>query len=239
MEGVLKLEFGPELVARVVDRAMERRSAGDALREEYRTRLEGLYALDRKVRAQALGRLQRDIFERLGWPSFFGELLEDFRGRVPLARIGASEQEEGCFIGGRGELVVRLSPRRFENRLVLRLYLDHELLHAKDLLDPAFGYRPEPMDPATRARYVRLWCDSVEARLRGERSGPVTHAELLARARAGTTRCSLCRLPAALLHRVEGPWAERLREAEPAWDPLQGVCERCLEWARLSRPSAG
>lgn len=239
MEGVLKIEFGSGLVSKVVDRAMERRSGGDPLREEYRTRLEGLYTLDRKARAQALDLVQREIFERLGWPTFFEELLEDFRGRVPLARIGASEQEEGCFIGERGDLVVRLSPRRFDSRLVLRLYLDHELLHAKDLLDPEFGYRPEPMDPATRARYVRFWCDSVEARLRGEGSGRVTHAELLARARAGTTRCPLCRLPAALLCRVQEPWAQRLREAEPGWDPLEGVCERCLEWARLSRPSAG
>lgn len=236
---MLGLEFGPELVEKVVDQAMSRRRGPDPLRERYRARLEGLYGLEASRRAGELSSIQREMFDRLGWPRFFRDLLEDFRDRVSRVRVGASEGEEGCFLGEAGDLRIRLSPRRFENRLLLRLYLEHELTHVKDLLDPQFGYRPEPMDPATRARYVRLWCDSVEARLRGEGAGRVTHADLLARAQEGTRRCPLCRLPAAVLHRVEAALVGRLRQVEPAWDPLLGVCERCLEWARLGRPSAG
>ena len=53
-------------------------------------------------------------------------------------------------------------------------FLQHELLHVSDMLDPAFAYEPHPElggacdaeDDATRERFALLWDLAVEGRMR-------------------------------------------------------------------------
>src|SRR5262249_35683272 len=69
--------------------------------------------------------------------------------------------------------VVAMRPERFTQERELGAFLRHELTHLHDMVDPAFGYRPElpasgsfmNQDCLARERYRLLWDVSIDGRL--------------------------------------------------------------------------
>jgi hypothetical protein len=69
-------------------------------------------------------------------------------------------------------LVIRLRPGALLDPSAMRQFLDHELMHVRDILDPAFGYErtvawgdgPLP-ETAFRERYRVLWDVAIDGRL--------------------------------------------------------------------------
>jgi hypothetical protein len=234
MESVPRISHAPPLVESVVRREMESRPAEDPLRMGYRRLLDETYLYEGSERASAAHRVHEFYFRRLGWAAFFRSLLAGFPAGLKSVGVVAADGVEGCFVGASRRLLIRLRPSRFGDRGALERYLRHELAHASDVLDPAFGYRAEALDEPTRRRYADLWCASIEARRGGESIEPVTHAGLLQRARAlSTPKCPLCALPSTRRVAVPEPLAARLREEVPGWSPDEALCERCIEWAEL------
>jgi hypothetical protein len=87
--------------------------------------------------------------------------------------------------GATPTIVLRLRPPSLLDAEPLRTLLRRELLHVADMLDPAYGYRPElpwvDEDPAVlnllRERYRVVWDLSVDGRLcRSGRLGPRARA---------------------------------------------------------------
>ncbi|MBI2932019.1 MAG: hypothetical protein HYY16_10250 [Planctomycetes bacterium] len=229
------LLWEPLLVEEIVRHEVESRPS---LRLRYRQALDETYRGDASRRLMAAHHVHQAFFAELDWPAFFRSLLAPLFPRVTSAGIFRTDRNEGCFIDDQRRLQIRLRPERFSgDRENLRRYLRHELAHVEDILDPAFGYRIEPLDEPTRKRYARLWCDSIDARRRGEALEPVTHAGLLQRARSmGRPKCPLCALPTVQWASPTPSIVERIRLEYMNWSPEQGVCERCAEWAELTLP---
>ncbi len=86
--------------------------------------------------------------------------------RALLARSRAPGDEGADLLVGDGvTLLVRLQAERFLDQAALVLFLRHELAHVRDMLDPAFGYRPDlglsgrtlAEKELVRGRYRVLW----------------------------------------------------------------------------------
>ncbi len=232
----MEIQFQPRLIETVVEEEFSYRPSGDPDRSEYRRLLEGTYRYTGERRVSAAQSVQARFFEKLGWPEFFEARTAGVRAAL---RVWATERDEGCSRSGPAvDLLLR--PFRFRDRDALDRFLRHELVHAADLADPAFGWRDESLEPRVRERYDRLWCASVEERLRGEALEPVTHATLLQRALAmGSARCPVCGLPSAAwvsASAMAGGALARLRDLAGADAVLDRVCDRCVEWAELAEP---
>ncbi|MCI0341330.1 MAG: hypothetical protein L0216_09305 [Planctomycetales bacterium] len=239
-EVAVAVEFQPRLIETVVEEEVSFRPPGDAVRAEYRKLLERTYRYPGERRLSAARLVQARFFERLGWPEFFAARAASVR--APL-RVWTSERDEGCSRTGpapRPVIDLLLRPARFRDREALNRFLRHELVHASDLADPAFGWHDESLEPRIRERYDRLWCASVEERLRGGGLEPVTHAALLQRAQAlGSPRCPVCGLPSASWTSPRGEVLARLRELAGPGASLDRVCDRCLEWAEVAGEPVG
>lgn len=211
---------------------------GDPLPAEYRARLDELYLLKAGRRPAAAEALHSDFFRRLGWDAFFRSHLDRLLPRLSAAGVRGASRQEGCFVDAQRRLQVLLRPARLTDRPSLSAWLRHEVMHAEDMLDPAFGYRNETLDEPTRERYGRLWCESIERRRTGRAVEPTTHEGLLQRARGlGRPKCGVCDMPAAVWGRPSPEVQEFLKTQVPSWSPEAGVCSHCLEWAELTAPT--
>jgi hypothetical protein len=94
--------------------------------------------------------------------------------RALVARSnGPSDEGAELLVGETRSVLVRLRPERFLAPAPLVVFLRHEMRHVADMLDPAFGYRPDlgvcgrtrAQDELARDRYRVLWnlaIDQVE-----------------------------------------------------------------------------
>ena len=92
----------------------------------------------------------------------------------------------GASAAGRRHGVVALSPPQWLDLESLKAFLRHELMHLQDMVDPAFGYRPDVDDRVALAhrrrlvgeRYRVLWDITIDGRLvRAGRATGATEAE--------------------------------------------------------------
>lgn len=168
------IRLEPELVEAVVLAELEQsETAGDgSLSREYHQLADPLYErVPPEERERAFDRINMNYFERLGFLGLlsttwgeFPDLDSSARGLLVLTARG--KHEEGAVIGKDGESVcLRILPFRFSNRRRLIAFLRHELLHAADMLNPAWGYRLGSHSDREAERYRALWCASVDSRL--------------------------------------------------------------------------
>jgi hypothetical protein len=102
----------------------------------------------------------------------------DLRTDAPIDSASDAELEE------RSSVLIRVCVTTLADRETLERFLDHELLHVTDMLDPSFGYRTElpaaEGGPArarrTQDRYRILWDCTIDGRLHRDGKLPATAA---------------------------------------------------------------
>ncbi len=162
-------------------RALER--AGDPRAGDWHREREALYAQpEGAARERAFGRLASTWFERLGLDRPLSEALAAtarVRGAVVEVRLhrAGRPKAEGSELfrdGGHSTLVFALTPARFAEPDRLIDFFLRECLHAEDMLEPAFGYRPDLgpglLEEPARTELVRdrvrvLWEARVRSRM--------------------------------------------------------------------------
>ncbi len=104
-------------------------------------------------------------------------------------RRARTQRDEGAelFVNAEGERngLVALRVERLEQTDELTHFLRHEFAHLDDMLDPAFGYSPEPLLPdanpgqqrLARERYRLLWAVSIDGRLAASARAPADSRE--------------------------------------------------------------
>ncbi len=92
----------------------------------------------------------------------------DLRDELPLDP-GAADTETDR----RPTVILQIRPETLTDPAALVRFLDHDLLHVEDMLDPVFGYRPDERLPApgpaalrrATERYRVLWDCTIDGRL--------------------------------------------------------------------------
>lgn len=168
------IRLEPELVEAVITAELEQNeTVGDGgLSREFHSLANPLYErVPPEERERAFDRIYMQYFERLGFLGLLSATWAEFpdldlsaRGLLVLKAKG--KHEEGAVIGKDGESVcLRILPYRFSNRRRLIAFLRHELLHAADMLNPAWGYHLGSHSDREADRYRALWCASIDSRL--------------------------------------------------------------------------
>jgi hypothetical protein len=181
----MKLLFDEDLVEAVVFLcASGRRKGPPSLQiRRFHAAREKLYSLlDPDERNAAFFDLHLEWFRE--WQ--IEQFLREVTGKFPLLHAGLSalafrkaraKNEEGAelFVNAQQERssIVAIRPGRFESDEALRCFLDHELMHVSDMIDPSFGYSPELALSGTaranerlvRERYRLLWDVTIDGRL--------------------------------------------------------------------------
>lgn len=177
----MQIRLDPFLTEAVVLQEITRRQEQGDLTpfREYHIAADRLYHRLPDAREAAFRKLHSQCFARLG----FAENLQTGLRAFPeidaqvaelLVALAGTAVEEGADLSpehgngsGHGNMRVgiRLQPHRFLDLAALQRYLQHELLHVVDLLNPEFGYERETVGNIIRNRYRLLWCLSIDARL--------------------------------------------------------------------------
>ena len=182
---MIRLTYDPELVEEAVLLA-DANTAGAGVRAFRRDR-DRIYDIEdadqREARFRSLHLLW---FVRLGLHRIIEQAMSErpeIANRLAEGRVvrAMTRREEGADLIDRGAgesntgpmLVLRLRPATFVEPDALGNLLRHELLHIRDMLDPAFGYRPTlpPSDDGPshdnilRDRYRVLWDITIDGRL--------------------------------------------------------------------------
>jgi hypothetical protein len=179
----MKLLFDEDLVeGAVLDHA---RTAHSLQVRRFHREREKVYAIaDPDARNAAFFRLHLDWFREWGMESFLRERTASFchfeNNLKALAfRKARNKTEEASelYVNRDGERhgMVALRPERFAKRSSLVPFLNHELMHLNDMVDPKFGYSPEiaalAQSPSQqrllRERYRLLWDITIDGRLVG------------------------------------------------------------------------
>jgi hypothetical protein len=231
------LRFEPDLQEAVVLQEVTRRcrDGDESVREQYRRGADAVYRrFDHpRLRRAAFVSLHARLFDALGCSQPFGEALE--RLAFPVERVVVARAwhpgEEGAEISpDRATLGIRIMVERFGSPDLSR-WLDHELGHVADMLDPAFGYGQSAAPPPTAAlrrlqgeRFGLLWDCVVDGR--SARAGRVPLAGQDERCEAFRRLFPEC--PEALAPLVVG----RLWDGErPTYAAL---CEYARHWQALA-----
>ena len=118
---------------------------------------------------------------RIGITLVRGVLKEDQESVDILRKWGTVEEDLAKQFEAKGlkGVGIKLLPRRFYDPALPR-FCRHELLHIKDMLDPAFLYDPDIKvgntpgeESLILARYRVLWCLSIDSRLTRIEKEPV------------------------------------------------------------------
>ncbi|HET7377313.1 MAG TPA: hypothetical protein VFK30_11440 [Anaerolineae bacterium] len=171
--------FEPALVEAVVLAEIElsERRGDQQLLRTYHRAADPLYETTGADQLNAaFDELHSDFFNQLGFTRLIAATFNEFpdlQKRAPslLVLAARSKLEEGAVIGRDSQSVcLRLLTGRFADRDRLGAFIRHELLHAADMLEAAFGYRVEYSESIGAAnlladRYRALWCAHVDARL--------------------------------------------------------------------------
>lgn len=196
---VTQLRYDPRLLEEVIQLELRRREEkGDhRLSQEYHRQADPLYHLSPERRESEFSLLHRRLFSDLGFEAQVDAVLKRY-GRV-LARVESltflralQAVEEGADLGAPAPTerpaVVRLRTARFLFQDDLARFLDHELAHLLDLLDPEFAHDPDALSgvPPHRRRLVQeryriAWATTVDGRL--SRQGRRPLAERIERRR--------------------------------------------------------
>jgi hypothetical protein len=146
---------------------------------------EKLYAiLDPDERNSAFFHLHLEWFREWGMETLLTEPLKDFPLLPQALKImafrksrGKSDEGTELYVNEAGERngVVAMRPERLGREAELESFMRHELAHLHDMVDPAFGYRPElsfagpslSQQRLARERYRLLWDVSIDGRLVG------------------------------------------------------------------------
>jgi hypothetical protein len=149
----------------------------------YHREREKLYGiLDPDERNSAFFRLHLEWFREWGLEAALTEPLREFRllGSVLTNLVfrkcrGKDDEEAELYINEAGQRtgVIALRAERLAQASALGAILRHEFTHLQDMVDPAFGYRPElPWTGAAlgsqrlaRERYRLLWDVCIDGRL--------------------------------------------------------------------------
>ena len=194
----MHIEIDPQLIEEAVFLVMRDREKGEdqALYDGYRSRLDALYEFsgDAHHREVAFRDLYAEYFRSLGCEQLLNDVLDEYPllaqglDKASFFKAASPKQESGdLFVredrgndqAARRAAVIRLSAQSFLQTERLVHFLRHELLHIADMLDPAFGYRPDlelaeetlARQNLIRDRYRALWSFFVDARLlRADRS---------------------------------------------------------------------
>jgi hypothetical protein len=160
------IHYAPNLQEAVVLREIDRRRrAGDLTVEtRYRRSADGIYERlhDPESRRAAFVVLHAKFFDELGYGQPLLEALERFGqsfDMVLVTRASHPGDEEADLSHDRRTLGIRVTAERFGASDLAR-WLDHELGHVADILDPTFGYGQAVASPFAAMR-----------RLYGERFG--------------------------------------------------------------------
>lgn len=180
---MMKLQFDEDLVETAVFRRASSPHAPSLQAARFQREREKLYAiLDPDDRNAAFFKLHLEWFREWNLESLLTGPVKEFpeiTGRLKLLvfRKARGKKDEGAelYVNEAGDRtgVVSLCPERLESGRALAPFLRHELLHLRDMVDPAFGYRPE-LAPSgryqhqhglARERYRLLWDISIDGRL--------------------------------------------------------------------------
>jgi hypothetical protein len=166
----VKVEYDPALVEEAVHLLAR---ADPARWRAYRKRVDPLYdAGDREARLPAA---TLDLLREWGGAGAVHEALLLLEG-VDRALVARSRRpgDEGAdlLVGAERTVLLRLGAERFADAPALARFLRHEVRHVADMLDPAFGYRPDlgmgkrtrAEQELVRARYRVLWDLAVDGR---------------------------------------------------------------------------
>lgn len=220
----MNVEVDPALVEEAVH-LLARADAGRW--RAYRRRVDPLY--DRPDREERLPAALLGLLREWGAlaPVEAALALAPGADRALVARSRAPDDEGADLLVGDGRtLLLRLAAARFLDAAALGALARHEVRHVADMLDPAFGYRPDlgmggrtrAEQELVRARYRVLWDLAVDAR-----EGCPVPAE--------ARRAQLDRAFAAL----DGGQRERLRAAAPRTHAALAAAARD-PWAFLGEP---
>ncbi|MCI0747214.1 MAG: hypothetical protein L0Y58_17560, partial [Verrucomicrobia subdivision 3 bacterium] len=144
---------------------------------------ERLYSiLDPDERQAAFSRLHLEWFREWGMENMLRNIIASFPllsrylGAIGF-RKARDKFEEGAdlYVNPEGlrHGIVALCPQRFQHENALQAFLNHELMHLSDMVDPAFGYsrdiyqahQTESQCRLIRQRYRLLWDVSIDGRL--------------------------------------------------------------------------
>jgi hypothetical protein len=197
----MRIELDPVLLEDVVFLAIRHREQlGDQpMVEQYHHRVDALYNLphDNDLREIAFRDVHAEFFHKLGFQGMILHQLAEFPllerelERVTFLKAAARKQEGAeLFVrqdggtGGRQNrvAVVRLRAELFLDLDQLSILLRYELYHISDMVDPAFGYRPDlgetgdsiAQQNLVRDRYRVLWSMYIDARLVRTDRAPAT-----------------------------------------------------------------
>ena len=146
---------------------------------------EKVYSIaDPDERNAAFFRLHLEWFREWGMEEFLRKHVAPFPQlpgnlKAVAFRKARSKSEEGSelYVNRDSErhAILALRPERFSSQHSLVPFLNHELMHINDMLDPRFGYSPDIGDPTQspsqqrliRERYRLLWDITIDGRLLG------------------------------------------------------------------------
>jgi hypothetical protein len=179
-----RLAWAPDLVENAVLAAEPSMTRDE--RRLFRRERDNLYGIgDVDRREQEFGRLHRRWFTTLGLHEAAERSITESLDGMGIAegRVirAVSSRDEGAdlvdsVVPGATSLsavlVVRLRPEALLRADAVRALLSHELMHVRDMLDPAFGYEralPRDTGPLTetmlRDRYRVVWDATIDGRL--------------------------------------------------------------------------
>jgi len=165
----LKIHYDPRLVEEAVHMLAP---ASTARWLRYRRRINRLY--DAPDRGRAFDEAYLEFFEDWGAAKPCEEALASVRDveRAVVARsLHPSDEGVDLLAGTEFTVSMRLSAQRFLDADMLRCFLNHEMRHVHDMLDPAFGYeqslsvkgRTRAERELVRGRYRVLWNLAIDA----------------------------------------------------------------------------
>lgn len=190
----MRFEYDARLIEEAVFRELLRRASDGegAVYKRYRREIDELYDIQNDEGQgdleEALRLLNSRYFTRLGFWLLIRDMAAEFphlERAVTLTSILPAERRtaEGAELfvreGEDGEepivrtLVLRIYPESFLDLTKLRGFLERELYHISDMLDPIFGYKPELGQPCftaaqenlVRDHYSVLWNIYIEGRI--------------------------------------------------------------------------
>lgn len=182
----MKIEYDPGLIEEVIFGELKAREGkGDfALTAEYHSYTDPVYEnfpLDE--RSSQFRKIEWDFFNKLGLPKFIKEIFDEFpdieeksAGGVVVKAKNLMDEGSNLIKGPHIEeckkrVVVKVLSERFGDLQYLKKLIRHELMHASDMLNSAFGYKDErlggnPMEESiVTERYRTFWDIRVDSRL--------------------------------------------------------------------------
>ncbi|MBI2950164.1 MAG: hypothetical protein HYY23_21220 [Verrucomicrobia bacterium] len=181
----MRLLFDDELIESVVFLCALGKGPGLPplqVRRFHRERERAYSVLDPDERNAAFSRVHAAWFHEWGLDQCLARVIAGFplldqslQAMVFRKARNKSEEAADLYVNANGENhgIVALHSERFANEVSLRAFLNHELMHVSDMVDPAFGYSRDVSqfgETASKKRLVQeryrlLWDVTIDGRL--------------------------------------------------------------------------